>query len=153
MVIIWGSSFLLAVFLFFAVALGYQAYLAVHGIALALSILVMLVQTVVAVVCLVNKIKAHKQNPKATTAGHIIMSFIAAFVCLAAAYLFAKDLPSYGTGFMDMVCFIVGTVFCGGMWFFTLGGFVTAVSGDGFGYGHFFLELIPFAILFVLCVL
>ncbi len=153
MVIIWGSSFLLAVFLFFAVALGYQVYLAVHGIALVLSILVMLVQTIITVICLVNKIKAHKREPKATTAGHIIMSFIAAFVCLAAAYLFSKDLPSYGTGFMDMICFIVGTVFCGAMWFFTLGSFLTAVCDDGFGYGRFFLELIPFAILFALCVL
>ena len=147
MIIIWGSSFLLAVFLFFAVALGYQAYLAVHGVAFVLSIIVMLAQTALAVVLLIEKIKDHRRDPNATTGGHVILSFAAAFICLIAAYLFAKDLPSYGTGFLDMICFIVGALFCGSMWVFTLGGFIQAISGAGFRYKYFALELLPFAVM------
>ena len=150
MVIVFGSSFLIGVFLFFAVALGYQLYLAVRGAAFVVAVLVMLGHTIAAVAVLVSKIREHRAAPKDTTVGDVLLSFVAAAVSLAAAYLFARDLPSYGDGLMDMICYVVGALFCGTAWLLTLGGFISATAEKGFRYKYFLLELLAFAPLLAL---
>lgn len=150
MVIFWFDSTLIAVFLFFAIALGYQAYLTVHGIIFAISIIILTIQAVLSIVILVHKAKQYKLNPKRTTLWDMIMTLVAVAACFFNAYIFATDIRSCDDGLIGMLCFIVSLSVCGGLWLSSAIECAAATIDEGFDYGSFLKEFLCFAILFVL---
>lgn len=153
MVIFYFSSTLIAVFLAFAAALGYQAYLTVHGITFALAITILAVQSILSIIVLIHKVKQHRSNSKGTTIWDIIMTLLAAAAALFTAYIFASDVRSYGDGFFDMICFIIGFLFCGGIWLFSTIEYAAATLDEGFDYVSFLKGLLLSAILFAVAYL
>lgn len=154
-VIFFFDSFMIAVFLLFALGLSYQAYLALHGIVFILTIIFFVVIAIFTVVALIDKAKQSVScaMSKPLIAWNLFMSTISSAISLYTCHLFMQDLRMYGDGIGDMIFFAVGLVVGGCIWLFTIGGWIEALATDypeSFNYKGFLKELIAAGIFYAL---
>lgn len=154
-VIFFFDSFMIAVFLLFALGLSYQAYLALHGIVFILTIIFFVAITIFTVVVLIDKAKQSVscEMSKFLIAWNLFMSTVSSTISLYTCHLFMQDLRIYGDGILDMIFFVVGLGVGGCIWLFTIGGWIEALVTDyaaSFNYKGFVKELIAAGIFYAL---
>lgn len=153
--IIFFDSFMIAVFLLFALGLGYQAYLALHGIVFILTTIFFAAITVYTVFILICKAKesARCAESKPRIVWNLFLSTVSSAVSLYTCHLFMRDLRIYGDGIGDMIGFAVGLVVGGAIWLYTLACWAEALDTAypaSFNYKGFIKELIAAGIFYAL---
>ena len=154
-VVFFFDSFMVAVFLLFALGLGYQAYLALHGTVFILTIIFFAAITILTVLSLINKAKesARCAQSKSLTAWNIFMSTVSSAIGLYICHLFMQDLRIYDDGLWGMIGFIIGLFVGGALWLFTVAGWIEALDTAypaSFNYKGFLKELIAAGIFYAL---
>lgn len=147
MVIFFVDSFMIAVFLLFALGVGYQAYLALHGVMFVLTMIFFLAITAFTVFMLVMKAMGSRSSrlSKPLVLWNLFLSLIASAISLYTCNLFMQDLRLYDDSLWGMVGLIIGVIVGGFLWLTTTAGWIQALGTDepaSFSYKGFLLELI-----------
>lgn len=147
MVIVFFDSFIIVVFLLFALGLVYEAYLTLHGIIFTLTIIFFLAITILTVLMMIVKVNEslHCAMDKPLIIWNLFLSLISSIVSLYTCYLFMSDLRAYDDGLWGMIGFIIGIVVGGTIWLASIVGWIQAICIDhpaSFNYRGFLLELI-----------
>ncbi len=155
MVIFFVDSFMIAVFLLFAFGLGYQAYLALHGIIFVLTLIffaAISIFTVFALVCKAkDSVSCAESKPK--IAWNLFMSTISSVISIYICHLFMQDLRIYGDGIGDMIFFVVELFVGGIIWLYTICGWIEALDTAypaSFNYKGFLKELVAAGVYYAL---
>lgn len=147
MYVVVFDSFFIVVFLLFALGLGYQAYLALHGIIVILTIIFFIAITIFTVFIMAAKAvegRSSKAN-KPLIIWNLFLSLVASAISLYTCYLFMRDLRIYDDSLWGMVGVVISIIFGGFLWLATTSGWVQALCTDdptSFSYKGFLLELI-----------
>lgn len=154
-VIFFFDSFMIAVFLLFALGLAYQAYLALHGIVFILTTAFFVAITIYTIFVLICKARESVRcaESKPRIAWNLFLSTVSSAISLYTCYLFTRDLRLYGNGIGDMLTFAFGLVVGGALWLFTITCWIEALNTAypaSFSYKGFLKELMAAGIYYAL---
>lgn len=148
--IVFFDSSLILVFLFFALALAYQGYLALRGVFAVVGVIFFVLIAIAAAIFIAEKVRQSVVRKSGRSVWNLFLTLIATSLCLYQGFLTLTSIGIPGDGPFDMIFFLMGLFFSGMLCLGTTLAWAGAVSDDEFSYKCFFQEILWFGAFYFL---
>lgn len=129
--IIFFESFLIVVFAFFAIALGYQAIVFLKGLFVPLAIIIMIAEAVASIRFFSSKVKNKTADERKEIMGKSILSICSSALCMFISFLCLHDLcTGYDNGFGGVISMLFALAYFGLFGLLTIGGWIQINTED-----------------------